>query len=443
MRLVGGNISDTPVKEIGDGSAFTVGGSGGVVPKTLSGLTTATRLTSMDNFENNSLSINMMHGVDTCEVAAGASSDKWCMVYRSAVDNKVKGIIINFDSDATPTEGVQQGLDAFTTVANGPVQVYRVSDSKVMVLSHRLNGTNLEAELQLYDISGTTMSASSNGRQTVTWQGGSNRPYDLMSTQLLILDADRLVLSAADYNHTNDNRIHFIGVRFTSTQNVGSWFDSNWSSPKPGAGGGRMVPNGAGKFLTHNDGYSTFSWNYSAASTPVVSLDAEISSGVHGSAFVTVNSHQRDENHFMQNPASDVVAEYMAEGAQNGLRYYSGSADDTITRFTTAAGINRMVTSSGDQHRRTRLLSVEGDNWQILQSFCLAGTHQHAVIVCNIVTGATVVSQELSVTTSPNVPSEHLGTVIVPRNNPAKASIYGYQDASTAGWYRYTIDIST
>ena len=29
MRLVGGNISDTPVKEIGDGSAFAVGGGSG------------------------------------------------------------------------------------------------------------------------------------------------------------------------------------------------------------------------------------------------------------------------------------------------------------------------------------------------------------------------------------------------------------------------------
>ena len=29
MRLIGGNISDTPVKEIGDGSAFSVAGASG------------------------------------------------------------------------------------------------------------------------------------------------------------------------------------------------------------------------------------------------------------------------------------------------------------------------------------------------------------------------------------------------------------------------------
>ena len=47
MRLIGGNISDTPVKEIGDGSAFNVGGGGSVMPSlptldTPSAITTVT-----------------------------------------------------------------------------------------------------------------------------------------------------------------------------------------------------------------------------------------------------------------------------------------------------------------------------------------------------------------------------------------------------------------
>ena len=443
MRLVGGNISDTPVKEIGDGSAFYAGG-GGVVAKLLSGATTATRLTSMDNFEPNSLSVNRMMGCDVCEVAAGASSDKWCMVYRSDADDKVKAIIIDFDSDGAPTEGVQRDLDAFSTVATGAVQVYRVSDSKVMVLSHRLNGTNLEAELQLYDISGTSMTASSNGRQTVTWRGGGNRPNDIGPTQMLILDGDRLVLAVIDRLINSDSRIRFIGVRFTATQAQSSWFDSSYTGAphyKPSGYGGRMVPNGAGKFLTH-DYWSTFSWNYSAASTPIVSLDAEISSTA-GSEFGTAAGYQKDEHHFMRNTTPADNAEYMSDGEGYGFRYYSGSTDNEITRFAEPGGFTTMDGGAGSACRRTRLVAIDGDNWHVLKSQVTGTTHQHAMIVCNVVTSDTIVGPTLDVTPTMDCPAQHMGTVIVPRNNPEKASIYGYQDASTAGWYRYTINIST
>jgi len=50
MRLIGGNISDTPVKEIGDGSAFTVGGGGaGRIDPLAAGLSTANMLLTAPN----------------------------------------------------------------------------------------------------------------------------------------------------------------------------------------------------------------------------------------------------------------------------------------------------------------------------------------------------------------------------------------------------------
>ena len=52
MRLVGGNISDTPVKEIGDGSAFAVGGSSDSAPALIEFGTIPATGTALSNFES-------------------------------------------------------------------------------------------------------------------------------------------------------------------------------------------------------------------------------------------------------------------------------------------------------------------------------------------------------------------------------------------------------
>ena len=76
MRLIGGNISDTPVKEVGDGSAFNVGGGGGGNYP----LATLALGETIERTFNGSSDFRLLAGTLADYVAAGSNEFYWVAV---------------------------------------------------------------------------------------------------------------------------------------------------------------------------------------------------------------------------------------------------------------------------------------------------------------------------------------------------------------------------
>ena len=461
MRLIGGNISDTPVKEIGDGSAFNVGGGGGASAKIASGVTSGTLISSWDKHWPYA-GATTESGSQLADCAL--TSSKSIVVWRSIVDDKVKAAIIDFDSDGTPTEGAEVDLTAFTTAAKSPVQVYRISDSRAMIVSIAIISTKQVVQMQVYDISSTSISVASGlALQSIT-STGTGYQWLARGVYVYIIDADRAVVKIMDYYHgtggVNDTRNWWSGVRFTATQNVSSLVefkpDGNQNSTPPdwqsgifGAGSGKVA-------VGEKKGWATL--DYDASSTPVLSNQTALGGdfwtpegnsqnwalaavpAASGSYYSRINFWNLAS--VPANPAAPGEMMGFSDSNLMGIFYAVSWASGDVRGLGIPGTIGGFDGGLDDMDYHFNLCSQDDLNHHFLVSKFVGANHYHIPGFYNPTSGQVVYSPEYKVTpTNCNYPTSYSGTVIVPEINPSKATCYGYQTAGTAGWYRYTIDL--
>ena len=255
MRLIGGTISDTPVKEIADGSAFNVGGSA-AIPKQLS-VTSSTSKTTLSGFDV--IDPTWWTG-DTGNYACGMSyvekitDDLFVMVWRSNADGETKASVITFSSGVA-TFGAEQNLTALaqsTTGQGGQVLCQAVGTDKVLVASSQPSASIASSiQTQLYDVNGgstrTLTATSGSGVQTHSMShGGANNVYgySVAGFGMIVLDANRAVLLLQHYwfpypdGSGQNANTKYLAFKFTATQTSGSivapkWGGNNYNGHQP------------------------------------------------------------------------------------------------------------------------------------------------------------------------------------------------------------------
>jgi hypothetical protein len=158
-KLIGGNISDTPIKDISDGSAFSAGG-GGTAPDliTLGSWGTASVITGTGWVQHKaSVATAWANSGYSCGWIL-MSPTKWLNVARRNSDNALYYGVITLDAAGdVSTQGTYTALSDFTT--NGaPVALRRMGDSTTNLLigSGKTSATQ-RIELGEYALSGDTL----------------------------------------------------------------------------------------------------------------------------------------------------------------------------------------------------------------------------------------------------------------------------------------------
>jgi hypothetical protein len=450
-RLIGGTINNTPIKDIGDGSAFSVGGGGGgkPSPKTLSVASTATSISGWTDAPVTQQFSNAYSGVrDYCKL----TDSKWIFVWRSNSDNKAKAAIITFDSNNDPTFGSQTSLTAFTDSTKGPVWVYRVSDTRVLIMSAVVISTYLTYQIQVYDISGTTITAASGlSLQSVTMQK-ENYDYTAKDGCLIVIDENRAVLSTTDYYRSgnNDYRRYFYGIRFTATQNVGSAID--FGPLNAGTGydeGSDQVPIliSSTKFF-QGDIYSVSTIDVDASSTPVVSNLVVVNSNQTFPFGGAQQNSYLDERRLRVLPDDPVeITEQFSMSRDGGtvFGHYSGVSDNTKTIYSPRKPLNYVYNQSRMKDTTFMLLSQSGTVHYCLYSENLSGLNARIYQPMVIDTNDHFVGYGFEVQLATGITTDtngFLGGIIRPNASATRLTVFEYQTAATAGWYYATIDVT-
>lgn len=449
-RLIGGNISSTPIKDISDGSAFSAGG-GGASPKTLSVAATATSISGWtDKPWTGNFTRTYAGGKDYCKL----TDTKWIFVWRSIVDNKAKAAIITFDSNNDPTFGSQTSLTAFTDSTKGPVWVYRVSDTRVLIMSGVEISTYLTYEIQVYDISGTTITAAAGlSLQSIAMQW-PNYNYSAKSGGLIVIDENRAVFHSTDYYRSgnNDGRQYYYGIRFTATQNVGSSTDfgplgvaNNYEE------GGDRVPIllSSTKFQI-GDTYSISTIDVDASSTPVVSNLVVVTSRlVDGPniAFPLGSYQYEDERRLKILPDDPVEIGELFGMNYWGFGHYSGVSDNTKSFYNPNFSINTFSNGADAADLTFMLLSQSGTVHHILYSQNSSGntlnSRYYQPLIIDTNDHSVIYGQRVLLATGITSSSEGLlGGIIRPNTSATRLTVFEYQTAATAGWYYATIDVT-
>lgn len=439
-KLIGGNISDTPIKDISDGSAFSAGGGGGVSPKTLSVATTATSISGWDKPWPGMFTRGQQGGTAHCKL----DDSNWIFVWRSITDNKVKAAIITFDGNNDPTFGSQTSLTAFTDSTKGPVWVNRVSDTRVLIMSAVEISTYINYQIQVYDISGTTITAASGlSRQDIV-MSSSNYDYLAASGSLLVIDENRAVLGTTDYYRNTDSRRYHYGIRFTATQNVGSATDFGTTGPANDyeeSGDALPVLLSTSKFM-QGDYYSISTVDISADTTPVLSNLVV----VNGAQPLPKGSYgYTDERKLQFTPDNPTEPGEFFGMSHWVFGHYSGVSDDTNTLYAPTQGISSFSTSVYAGDSTFMLLSQSGTVHHTLYSQNGGGLNARLYQPMIIDTNDHTVKYGLRVqlSTGINTSTEGLlGGIIRPNTSATRLTVFEYQTAATAGWYYATIDVT-
>ena len=322
MRLIGGNISDAPVKAIGDGSAFAVGGGGGSATPLLASFanpegTTPWRKCPSGWHEPDPRGAHQTTGNTTYHAYMGIgveieklADDIHIIVWRSGrsatggvytdlatgTDGEVKAAIITFDSSGDPTFGAMQELTDFTTRPSGNVHVRRVSSTRCLIVSNADVAGNQYVEIGTYDVSGDTISLMSGcSIQAIGPASTSDTLYNYDSAYfgIHVLDSTRALVYISDYYFggagTNGGLIY--GIKFTPTQAIGARYTVGVPSGTADNGYTLNVgmfrafkqflpdPDGNDK-VWFQDSAAWWSISYSSASTPAVpACTLEVSNG--------------------------------------------------------------------------------------------------------------------------------------------------------------------
>ena len=162
MRLIGGNISDTPVKEIGDGSAFNVGGAAG--SPALAVIGSFGTATATSSFVDDPSDFCGQSGVPHCgtRIVKWADNSFGIFSLEKASPYALKYTRLSTNADGTfAAEGTEVDLSGDFTTPNG---VYSGFDVKKLSASRVVIGYGIDAsaarklEFGVYDLDGDSLS---------------------------------------------------------------------------------------------------------------------------------------------------------------------------------------------------------------------------------------------------------------------------------------------
>lgn len=441
-KLIGGTIGNTPIKNIRDGSAFSAGGAGGgLTPKTLTVNTTATTISGWDKPWTGAFTRPYSGGVK-CEKL---DDDVHIFVWRSITDNKVKAAIITHDANGDPTFGSQTSLTAFTDSTKGPVWVRKVSSTRVLIMSGVEISTYLTYQIQVYDISGTTITAAAGlSLQSITMQV-ANYNSSVSNASLTVIDANRALLGTTDYYRTNDSRFYWYGIRFTATQNVGSPVDFGYTGSSNG------YREGACRFnylvsttkLAIGDTYSVNTIDIDAGSTPTVSNLVEIAYR-SGSQILPFGHYQYEDDMKLQVRPDVEADDWEHWNLHNwGFKYFDGLTNCNYPSLFPTPEANQLqpygadtgftyLSGSGTVHHMLFTRFGSGANGRYYQTFA-TDTSDNSVAWGLSLQPATGINSSSTAL---------MGAVIRPKIGATRITAFEYQEATTAGWYYTTFDIS-
>jgi hypothetical protein len=280
MKLIGGNISDTPVKEVGDGSAFNVGGAVGS-PALVEIGTVPAAGTSLTNI-NHSYRGSMGNGQTYSNSAIVKWSDNSFGIFWAADASPHELFYCHVQTNANGTfasEGARVDLSGdfvgsssgFGNV-NATLDVKKVSASRVIVSAFRLDSTYGTEEL-VYDLNGDTL--TQHGSVFDHGASGWNNASSGACKWVALKDADHGVSFWTDTN--SQTTFHGTPIHVTTSKTAGTQVARSCSY-KEGNGGLAFTDN-TGQIWTicgtSSMGTNTLhEWTVSTGSTPSVAVSA-------------------------------------------------------------------------------------------------------------------------------------------------------------------------
>lgn len=311
MRLIGGNISDTPVKEIGDGSAFNVGGAASspdAVTLGAFGSATAITATNWSQCDTNvstdwvkmssTLLVNVTRKITSYELYIG-------------------GIDLTSAGEISTIQNAQDITSDFTVQARVTVMATRLTDTRIVVCVYK-NTSPTGFEFQTYDYSGGTF--TKHGTK-LTYTPGTDHASQGFSSMIKV-DADHVCLS---HYGGSVNRNDAVLAKVTNTKNVGTALTDLGN----GTGTGLLWLCGyAGEIFmgSFGKGYVRMTANTSTQALTVVDYTVPASSGtIFGARGTAVPGDGSQHNFTLATPtASGQVCAFNNQDHKGGLVWWDG-----------------------------------------------------------------------------------------------------------------------
>ena len=281
MRLIGGNISDTPVKEIADGSAFNVGGGGASEDPSLIDIGTQTTAATFSNIggatQNMGWSTGAAIGHCNMDICYWSSTSVSVFYVDNTDSHKLKHVRLSFNADGSlASESAEQDLNSLMAigVSTDCIVIDKVSSSRC-TLTWGKEASTRSFIVACFDLSGDTISLhGALQTRTTTW----NNAFAFRGACTVLLDADHLGLFAqrqpangATRDASNTGLPEMSIIKFTTTQSVGSWTVGTQTidayNNGEGTGGCANYDADSGKVF-YNDGqkvYTEWTWSGTTA----------------------------------------------------------------------------------------------------------------------------------------------------------------------------------
>tara|TARA_R110000824_G_scaffold317464_1_gene504649 strand:+ start:622 stop:2010 length:1389 start_codon:yes stop_codon:yes gene_type:complete len=379
MKLIGGNISDTPVKEIRDGSAFSAGGGAAADPAFLTlgtwGSATAISATGWTAV----LKATVPSGSTVLGYAGGyvkLSATLLAYVWRdNASTYQMNAATIVLDSAGDFSSATtRQDISANFPDSRSNVLVRGIpgSSTGIVVYGCELVGTPARVRLAHYEISGATFSLQNS---VIIRNCGTDSNSGLNSASLTILDSDYGCYG--NHDTTGHARPKQTPFRFTDPQSTGtpvqctSTLSGSWYTSQ----GSILDPNGtARKFYTIEPRMN--SWTLSAGNPPTVAENDEQKSisynnnatghlGTMISGIITPPTSTLDGqmtflaggNHGDETPDANVLTNTsFGEGDDQSAESRSfGGAEDAAAKIWNHNTTFVPIDTDGDWHRGIRV----------------------------------------------------------------------------------------
>jgi len=257
MRLVGGNIGDSPVKNVHDGSAFAAAG-GATIPTlpTFSGEGTAAQFSNITYVTSNaSLSgIAANFKMAECQWTNNSASIFWL---DAADGQKLKHVRLSFTGSTglLSAESSAQDLSAnLTGTTSCTLRIVRVSATRCVVV-YLHDASARVVKFLTYDLSGDTVTLHG-AVQTYTVSNNTSAFHGMHVTKL---DNDYL----AFFNTQATNESALTIVKYTTTQSIGTTVLCGTAGSGTACYGRCSYDPVTGKIF-HFDGYDMWTeWTYS------------------------------------------------------------------------------------------------------------------------------------------------------------------------------------
>jgi len=239
MRLIGGNISDTPVKEIGDGSAFNVGGAAGIPEFVSLGTWSSVAAISATNWSQCALSSALIHGgiyfppTQLTRMSATSLLRSW--VETSSGDCMVGEIVLNADGTVA---SVATANDLSSDLSSQLTQfiIRKVPGSSTrIVISRPSRASPLSHKFATYDLSSGSLSL--HGAVITKAATADSASCAVIGMEMTLVDSDYGIIFGKDRAINHDSAL---GIKFT-TGGGGQEFGAVHDSPEIFAGNGSVA----------------------------------------------------------------------------------------------------------------------------------------------------------------------------------------------------------